>query len=95
MMERLEVRAIGCTMVDIRTDPIIHDLFIYVFMGMNVSMKRKDNKTVMGHNKHNNQKWNIPRSPEFGSEVSLRTENKRTEQENNKTTFPNEEGQDE
>ena len=27
--------------------------------------KRKDNKTVMGHNKHNNKKWNITRSPEF------------------------------
>ena len=53
----------GCTMVDIRTDPIIHDLFIYVSMGMNVSTKRKDNKTVMGHNKHNNQEWNITRSP--------------------------------
>ena len=39
--------------------------FVYVSMGMNVSMKRKDNKTVMGHNKHNNQKWNITRSPEF------------------------------
>ena len=55
----------GCTMVDIRTDPIIHDLFAYVSMGMNVSTKRKDNKTVMGHNKHNNQKWNITRSPVF------------------------------
>ena len=63
--ERLEVRANGCTMVDIRTDPIIHDLFIYVSLGMNVSMKWKDNKTVMGHNKHNNQKWNITRSLEF------------------------------
>ena len=52
-------------MVDIRTDPIIHDLFVYVSMGMNVSTKRKDNKTVMGHKKHNNQKWNITRSPEF------------------------------
>ena len=69
-------------------------LFVYVSMGMNVSTKRKDNKTVMGHNKHNNQKWNITRSPEFGSEISLRTENNRTEQENNKMTFPNEEGQD-
>ena len=92
--ERLEVRANGCTIVDIRTDPIIHDLFAYVSMGMNVSTKRKDNKTVRGHNKHNNQKWNITRSPEFGSEMSLRSENNRTEQENNKTTFPNEEGQD-
>ena len=53
------VRAIGCTMVDIRTDLIIHDLFIYV------STKRKDNKTVMGYKKHNNQKWNITRSLEF------------------------------
>ena len=54
---------------------------------MNVSTKRKDNKTVMGHNKHNNQKWNITRGPEFGSEINLRTENNRTEQENNKTMF--------
>ena len=52
-------------MVDIRTDPIIHDLFIYVSMGMNVSMKRKDNKMVMGHKKHNNQTWSITRSLEF------------------------------
>ena len=81
-------------MVDIRTDPIIHDLFIYVSVGINVSTKRKDNKTVMGHKKHNNQKWNITRSPEFGSEISVRTENNRTEQENNKTTVPNEEGRD-
>ena len=28
-------------------------------------MKRKDNKTVMGHKKHNNQKWNITGSLEF------------------------------
>ena len=55
----------GCTMVDIRTDPIIHDLFVYVSMGMNVSMKWKDNKTVMEHNKHNNPKRNITRSLEF------------------------------
>ena len=52
-------------MVDIRTDPIIHDLFVYVSMGMNVSTKRRYNKTVMGHEKHNNQKWNITRSPVF------------------------------
>ena len=45
-VERLEVHANGCTMVDIQTDPIIHDLFIYVSMGMNVPTKRKDNKTV-------------------------------------------------
>ena len=64
-MEKLEVHANGCTMVDIRTDPIIYDLFIYVSMGMNVSTKRKDNKMVMGHNKHNNQKWNITRSSEL------------------------------
>ena len=81
-------------MVDIRTDPIIHALFVYVSMGMNVSMKRKDNKMVMGHKKHNNQKWNITSSPEFGLEISLRMESNRTEQENNKMTFPNEEGRD-
>ena len=52
-------------MVDIRTGPIIHDLFVYVFMGMNVSTKRKDNKMVMEHTKHDNQKWNITRIPEF------------------------------
>ena len=52
-------------MVDIPTDPIIHDLFIYVSMGMNVSTKRKHNKTVMGHNRHYNQKWNITRSSEL------------------------------
>ena len=46
----------GCTMVDIRTGPIIHDLFVYVSLGMNVSTKQKDNKTVMGYKKHNNQK---------------------------------------
>ena len=38
-------------MVNIQTDPIIHDLFIYVSTGMNVSTKRKDNKMVMGHKK--------------------------------------------
>ena len=70
-MERLEVRTNRCTMVDIRTDPIIHDLFVYVSMGMNVSTKQKDNKTVMGHNKHNNQKWNITRSPEVNRVRSL------------------------
>ena len=75
-------------MVDIQTDPIIHDLFVYVSMGMNVSTKRKDNKMVMGH-KHNNQIWNITRSPEFGSEINLRTETNRTEQEKKKATFPN------
>ena len=32
-MERLEVCTNGCTMVDIQTDPIIHDLFVYVFHG--------------------------------------------------------------
>ena len=34
-------------------------------MGMYVSMKEKDNKTVMEHKKHDNLKWNITRSPEF------------------------------
>ena len=31
-------------------------VFVFVSMGMNVSMKRKDNKTVLGHNKRYNQK---------------------------------------
>ena len=58
---------------------------------MNVATKRKDNKTVMGHKKHNNQKWKIIRSLEFILEISLRTENNRTEQENNKMMCLNEE----
>ena len=52
-------------MVDIRTGPIIHDSFVYVSMGMYVSTKRKDNKMVMEHKKHDNPKWNIRRIPEF------------------------------
>ena len=52
-------------MVDIQTGPIIHDLFIDVSMGMDVSMKRKANKMVMEHKRHNNPKWNITRIPEF------------------------------
>ena len=40
-------------------------VFVYIFMGMNVSMKRKDNKTVMGHNRHYNQKGDITRSLEL------------------------------
>ena len=52
-------------MVNIQTGPIIHDLFVYVSMGMNVSTKRKDNKTFMEHKKHDNQKWNITRILEF------------------------------
>ena len=52
-------------MIDIRTGPIIHDLFVYVSMGMYVSMKRKENKMVMEHKKHNNPKWNITRILEF------------------------------
>ena len=62
-------------MVDIRTGPIIHDSFVYVSRGMYVSMKKKDNKTVMVHKKHDNPKWNITRILVFGSEISLRTEN--------------------
>ena len=64
-------------------------------MRMYVSMKEKDNKMVMKHKSNDNPKRNITRIPEFGSEISLRTENNRTEQENNKTIFPNEESQDE
>ena len=48
---------------------------------MNVATKRKDNKTVMGHKKHNSQKWNITRSLDFGSEISLRMENRTREQQ--------------
>ena len=50
-------------------------------MGMYVSTKKKDNKMVMEHKSDDNLKWNITRVPEFGSEISLRTENNRTEQE--------------
>ena len=51
----------GCTMVNIRTGPIIHDSFVYVSMGMYVSTKREDKKrlwsiksmiTQMEHNKN-------------------------------------------
>ena len=48
-------------------------------------MKKKDNKMVMEHKSNDNLKWNITRVPEFGLEICLRTENNRTEQENNKT----------
>ena len=40
-------------------------VFVYVSMGMNVSTKRKDNKTVMGHNRHYNKKGDITRSLEL------------------------------
>ena len=56
---------------------------------MYVSTKKKDNKTVVEHKSNDNLKQNITRIPEFGLEISLRTENNRTEQEN-KTMFPNE-----
>ena len=49
----------------------------------------------MEHKKCDNPKWNITRIPEFQIGDNLRTENNRTDQENNKTLFPNEEGQDE
>ena len=61
--------------VDIQTDPIIHDSFVEVSMGMYVSMKKKDNKMVMEHKSNDNLKRNITRVPEFGLEISLRTEN--------------------
>ena len=47
---RLEVCADGCTMVNIQTGPILH-FFVYVSMGMYVSTKKKDNKTIMEHKK--------------------------------------------
>ena len=40
--------------VDIRTDPVIHDSFVEVSMGMYVSTKKKDNKTVMEHKSNDN-----------------------------------------
>ena len=52
-------------MVDIQTGPIVHGLLVYVSMGMYVSTKKKDNKTVMEYKKHHNPKWNITRIPEF------------------------------
>ena len=63
-------------------------------MGMYVSTKEKDNKTVMKHKKHDSLKQNITRIPEFW--IGDKSENSnRTEQKNNKTIFPNEECQDE
>ena len=93
--ERLGVCAMGALWSIYELVLSYMTLFVYVSLGMNVSTKRKDDKTVMGYKKHKHQEWNITRSPEFGSEMSLRTENNRTEQENNKMAFPNEEGQDE
>ena len=51
-------------------------VFVYVSMGMNVSTKRKDNKTVMGHNRHYNQKGDITRS----SELRIRDKSENGEQ---------------
>ena len=34
-------------------------------MGMYVSTKEKNNKTVMEHKSNNNLRWNITRIPEF------------------------------
>ena len=50
-------------------------VFVYVSMGMNVSTKRKDNKTVMGHNRHYNQKGNIR-----SSELQIRDKSENGEQ---------------
>ena len=61
---RLEVHEDGCTIIDIQTGPIIHDSFVYVSMGMYVSTKEKDNKTVMEYKKCDNLKQNIT-IPEF------------------------------
>ena len=48
-------------------------VFVYVSMGMNVSTERKDNKTVMEHEKHDNQKWNITRILEIW--IGVKSEN--------------------
>ena len=47
-------------------------VFVYVSMGMNISTKRKDNKTIMGYNKHYNQKGN---NKEFGVWIGDKSEN--------------------
>ena len=52
-------------MVDIRTNPIIHDFVRICFHGNECIYEKERYKTVMGHKKHNDQKWNITRSPEF------------------------------
>ena len=48
-------------------------VFIYVSMGMNVSTKRKDNKMIMGHNRHYNQKGD---NKEFGVWIGDKSENR-------------------
>ena len=57
--------------------------------------ERKDNETVMEHKKHDNPKWNMTILEFWIGDKSENGENNRTEQENNKMTFPNEKGQDE
>ena len=47
-------------------------VFVYVSMGMNVSTKWKDNKTVMGHNRHYNQKGD---NKEFRVRIGDKSEN--------------------
>ena len=47
-------------------------VFVYVSMGMNVSTKWEDNKTVMGHNRHYNQKGH---NKEFGVWIGDKSEN--------------------
>ena len=92
-MERLAVCTNGCTMIDILLS-YMTCLYMYPWEWMYLQ-NGKIIRQLWGIKKHNNQKWNITRSLEFGSEMSLRMENNRTEQENNKMMFPNEEGQDE
>ena len=71
---RQEVHEDGCAIVDIQTGPIIHDLFVYVSMGMYVSTKEKDNKMVMEHKKHDNLKQKIMRILEF--QIGDKSENR-------------------
>ena len=47
-------------------------VLVYLSMGMNVSTKWKDNKTVMRHNRHYNQKGD---NKEFGVRIGDKSEN--------------------
>ena len=70
-------------MVNIRTELSYMIVFVYVSMGMNVSTKWKDNKTVMGHNKHYNRKRN---NKEFQSSDRRWVWERRTIERNERTT---------
>ena len=63
--ERLEVRAMGA-LWSIYKLILSHMTCLYMYPWECMYLRKwEDHKTVMGHNKHHNQKWNITRSPEF------------------------------